>query len=84
MDRLIEIITEFAGANERMDSIVLPDEEYQACLAEIDEACKKINHDSLIDNVLSAYNKAHAYYQKKCYQQGLIDCVTLLKELGVI
>lgn len=84
MDKLIDIITEFAGTNERMDSIVLQDNEYIALMEEIDEKCKKTKIDGLMDDVLSAYNKAHAYYQKKCYQQGLIDCVTLLKEIGVL
>ena len=42
MDKLIDIITEFAGTNERMDSIVLQDEEYNALMEEIDEKCKKI------------------------------------------
>ena len=84
MDKLIDIITEYAGTNERMDSIILQDEEYNSLLAEIDEICTKAKIDNLLDNILSAYNKAHAYYQKRCYQQGLIDCVTLLKELGVL
>lgn len=84
MDKLIDIITEYAGTNERMDSIILQEEEYNSLIAEIDEICKKVKIDNGMNDVLSAYNKAHAYYQKRCYQQGLIDCVTLLKELGVL
>lgn len=76
--------TEYAGTNLRMDSIVLEDTEYQELLADIDAATEKVNMDKNIDKILSAYNAAHAYYNKKCYQQGLIDCATFLKELGII
>lgn len=84
MNTIIDIITEYAGTNLRMDSIVLKDTEYHELLADIDAATEKINMDKNIDKILSAYNAAHAYYNKKCYQQGLIDCATFLKELGII
>lgn len=84
MNTIIDIITEYAGTNLRMDSIVLKDTEYHELLADIDAATEKINMDINIDKILSAYNAAHAYYNKKCYQQGLIDCATFLKELGII
>lgn len=84
MKSIIEIITEYAGTNRRMDSIVLEDTEYHKLLAAIDAASEKVNIDTDMDKVISAYNAAHAYYNRKCYQQGLIDCASFLKELGII
>ena len=84
MKSLIDILTEYAGTNRRMDSIILEDAEYHKLLTEIDKATEKINIDTDIDRMLSAYNAAHAYYNRKCYQQGLIDCASFLKELGII
>jgi len=84
MKSLINIITEHAGTNRRMDSIVLEDAECQKLLAAVDTASENVNFDTNMDKVISAYNAANAYYNRKCYQQGLIDCATFLRELGVI
>ena len=84
MKSLLEIITEYAGTNHRMDSIVLEDTEYHKLLAAVDAASEKVNIDTEMDKVISAYNAANAYYNRKCYQQGLIDCATFLRELGII
>ena len=84
MKSILDIIIEYAGTNERMDSFVLDDPHYQELLQEIDTATIKLEKNSSIDEVLSCYNAANAYYIQKTYEQGLLDCIELLKELKIL
>ena len=78
MKSILDIIIEYAGTNERIDSFVLDDPHYQELLQEIDTATEKLEKKSSIDEVLSCY------YIQKTYEQGLLDCIELLKELKII
>ncbi len=81
MESIIDILIEYTGTNCRMDSIALEDAKYQKSLVNIDSVADKIQINSDIDKLISAYNAANTYYIRNYYQQGLIDCVAFLKEI---
>lgn len=84
MKSILDIIIEYAGTNERMDSFILKDLHYQKLLQEIDIATEKLERNPSIDATLSCYTAANAYYVKKSYEQGLRDCIELMKELNIL
>lgn len=84
MKSLIDIITEYAGSNQRMDAIALENDEYKKLLSDIDIATANFPPNNAVNKIIAAHNAANAYYSQKCYQQGLMDCITFLKELKIL
>lgn len=77
--------------NERLDNILLDDPEYISLLENIDRAtecfeCLKLpmGQRMIVDNLISAYMAYGAYYARMAYQQGMKDCVGILREIGVL
>lgn len=77
--------------NERLDNILLDDPEYISLLENIDQAtecfeCLKLpmGQRMIVDNLISAYTTYGAYYARMAYQQGMKDCVGVLREIGVL
>lgn len=84
MQSILDIITEYAGTNERMDSLVLNDQYYQELLQKIGTTATTLEPNASINHLLFCYNAAHIYYNQKYHEQGLLDCVELLKELNIL
>ena len=77
--------------NERLDNILLDDPEYINLLESIDQATVcfeslKLSEGQrmIVDNLISAYTAYGAYYARMAYQQGMKDCVRMLREIGVL
>ena len=91
MDKnIFEILTDNA-LNERLDSILLKDNEYQKVQAEIRNSTSKFDELDLpkeqrqiVDRLLSSHTKSGCYYGRIAYQQGIKDCALLLREMELI
>ncbi len=77
--------------NERLDSIVLSNEEYKQAQRDIGAVTKEVEAHGfsadelkLIDRLVCAYTAEGALSVKLSYAQGFKDCVLFLKEIGVI
>ena len=87
---ILEMITEYA-TNERLDNIILIDEKYITIQAEMDKLTEELDSLNLIQKQKNAVNDLIAaniaigcYYTRAAYQQGFKDCVSLLREVGII
>lgn len=74
-----------------MDAILLQSPEHQKLEQEIDRRLNQLEEAGLtreqghvVDELLTANNEESAYCCKVFYQQGMKDCVALLKEIGVL
>ena len=77
--------------NERLDELLQNNDEYIKTQNRIDEAIAQYDILNLpheerrtVDNLISAYNAYGAYYAGMAYQQGMKDCMALLKETGAL
>lgn len=77
--------------DERLDSVVLSNEEYKQTQRDIGIATKEIEAHGfsgddikLIDRLVCSYTAEGALAAKLSYAQGFKDCVIFLKEIGVI
>ncbi len=77
--------------NERLDSIVLNDEDYKQTQKDIGLVTKEVEAHGfsadelkLIDRLVCSYTAEGALSAKLSYAQGFRDCVVFLKEIGVI
>lgn len=89
-DSILEMITEHA-TNERLDNIILADEKYISIQAEMDKLTNELDSLNLTQKQKTAVNDLIAeniaigcYYTRAAYQQGFKDCVSLLREIGII
>lgn len=89
-DSILEMITEHA-TNERLDNIILIDEKYISIQAEMDKLTDELDSLNLTQKQKTAVNDLIAaniaigcYYTRAAYQQGFKDCVSLLREIGII
>lgn len=87
---ILEMITEHA-ANERLDDIMLDDEEYMAIQEEVNENEEKLDGLGLsleqklaVDALTVSYIAKGIRYARVAYRQGFKDCVAFLKEIGAI
>lgn len=91
MDRdVFEILTENA-VNDRLDDILLEDEEYRQIQTRLCELSKKLDsfsfseeQRSFIDELMCAHMESGCCYGKGTYKQGFKDCAALLWEMGLI
>lgn len=88
-DKIIDIIYQYS--NLRFDDILSGDKDYKNAHNQLNEKLKKVNKLKLsekksktIDELLTAYNEESSCACRLIYRQGFIDCVSLLKETGVI
>lgn len=87
---IFEILTENA-LNERMDNILLHNEEYQKVQNEISQYGEKFQDLNLtkeqsliVDRLIASYTKSGCCYGRIAYQQGIRDCALLLREMELI
>lgn len=90
VDNILDILTDNA-LNERLNGVLLQDEEYQGIQVEIEGLEEEINELRLpkeqrkvIDNLVSANTDSGCRYGWIAYQQGIRDCAALLVEMGLI
>lgn len=76
---------------ERLDKIMLGSEEYRKAQKRIDDAvaeykrqCGSDEEWETVDRLVTAYSASGALHAGAAYQQGMKDCVSLLKEIGII
>lgn len=87
---LLEILIE-NFTNERLDEIAFRDKEFRSADRKLNESLKRYDElslpaesDKVVGQVFDAYGGQSAVYADIAYRQGIIDCVQLLKEMGVI
>lgn len=87
---ILEMITEHV-ANERLDDIMLGDEECMAIQEEVDGNQEKLDGLSLsqeqklaVDTLTASYIAKGIRYARVAYRQGFKDCAAFLKEIGAI
>lgn len=87
---IFDIITD-CSINERMDSILLHNEEYlkiQDKINKHNEIFDKLNLSKderlIIDKLICSHAEIGAFYGKMTYKQGFRDCVSLLREMNLI
>lgn len=86
---IFEIITEYS-VNERMDNILLHNEEYREIQNKIEKQIEKFNELNLnseqrlvVDRLISIHIESGALYGRMTYKQGFRDCVSLLKKINL-
>lgn len=86
LDELVEMFT-----NERLDSILLKDDEFLKLEDKIKETIvsfDELNLDNeqklVVDRMVSAYNASSACCSMLSYRQGIFDCIQLLKEMKIL
>lgn len=87
---IFEIITEYS-VNERMDNILLQNEEYREIQNKIEKQIEQFNELNLnseqrlvVDRLISIHIESGALYGRMTYKQGFRDCVSLLQKLDLI
>ncbi len=87
---IFDILTEYA-LNERLDSIIIHDDEYKKAQDRIEESINEFNKLNLpeeqrliVDKLVSSYTASGCCYSKAAYQQGVKDCASLLKKLSLL
>ena len=87
---ILKMIAEHA-ANERLDDIMLGDEEYMSIQEEVNENEEKLDGLNLsleqklaVDALTASYIAKGIRYAKVAYRQGFKDCAEFLKEIGAI
>lgn len=89
-DNIFDIITNYS-VNEGIDKILLEDDEYIGIQKEIDERIEQYKQLGLtkeqrlaVDRLVSAHTASGACYGRITYRKGFHDCVSLLREMGLI
>lgn len=91
MDKnIFDVIAEYA-VNEGVSNVLKQDDEYKRIIQKIDDLTKAFDSLNLskeqwllMDRLISAYNENGAYYGRLTYKQGMMDCASLLVEMGLI
>ena len=89
-ESILKLITEYA-ANERLDDIMLGDEEHMAIQKEVDENQERLDGMNLskeqkmaVDDLTASYIALGVCHARLAYQPAFKDCAALLREIGVI
>lgn len=89
-ESILKLITEYAS-NERLDDIMLGDEEHMAIQKEVDENQERLDGMNLskeqkmaVDDLTASYIALGVCHARLAYQQAFKDCAALLREIGVI
>lgn len=77
--------------NERLDTVVLRDEKYKQAQRDVGFITNEVTEYGfndeqlkLIDRLVCSYTAEGALSARLSYAQGFKDCVTFLKEIGLI
>lgn len=88
-DRMLNII--IRNSDQHLDAILFAEEEYRRAERKISRRLRWLERTKLtrrqnraVDRLLTAYNEESACSLKIFYKQGFKDCISLLKELGVL
>lgn len=88
-NRILDIVIEHS--NRRLDQITFTDEEYKLAQKKLNKRLKKADKLKLtekerkeLDELLIAYNEKSSCCCQILYRQGYIDCIHLLKEIGML
>lgn len=91
MDKNIFEVLIVNAINERLDNILLQDEEYLKIQNKISNLSEQINKLELpdyqrliVDRLMVAKGEIGCYYGKITYQQGFKDCALLLRKMELI
>lgn len=90
LESMLEYLTEW-GVNDRLDTVLLKDEEYRMISERINKYSQEyrkvdLNEEQqeIIEGLLESYHESSARYGHLAYRQGVLDCVQLLKEMKVL
>lgn len=77
--------------NERLDDIMMQDTEYMKLQDKLWEEKNRLDKLDLsetqrlvVEKLISIHIRAVELYSKKSYEQGFRDCVSILREIGVV
>ena len=87
---IMEALVQY-GVNNRVEERLCSEEEYQRYQQEMTHHLLEIKrlglskqHMLSVDRLLSICNDSSAYHGNICYRQGLLDCMELMKKIGLI
>ncbi len=87
---ILELITEQA-VNERLDAVLLRDQDFLYLQEKIDEQMEVFEGFGLsmearqaVDWLISAYTESAAYHSAAAYRFGLKDCAAILCGIGLV
>lgn len=88
-DHLLDIIIQ--NSNERWDQMLAQDADYVRIeermskkFARLDKLKLTKKQNRAMDELLTTYNEENSQCCKLIYKQGFKDCVSLLKDIGII
>ena len=88
-DSMLDIFTE--NSDRRLDRVLFAEQEYRQAGKRMKRNFRKLEKTGLtkrqecaVDRLLSAYNAESACCCRILYRQGFKDCISLLKEIGVL
>ncbi len=90
VEDIFDIVTECA-VNERMDDIMLQNQDYMEIQIKIEEQMRQLDELNLnkeqsliVDRLISSHNESGSLYGRMTYKQGFKDCISLLQEINLI
>lgn len=80
-----------ALAHERLDNLILQNPDYDMTIEEVDSLAEKMKSMDLgteetkaVNRLIAAYLTQNEVYSRFAYEQGFLDAVKLLTEIGVV
>lgn len=87
---ILDIITEYA-VNERLDAVLLRDQDFLYLQEKIEEQMEAFDSLGLskeerdaVDRLVCAHTESEAYYSAAAYRFGFKDCAEMLSEIGLV
>lgn len=87
---ILEILAKFL-LDERLNDIMIQDQGFWELQKRIDEQAEKFEgmtmeaeQRTIVENLISLHIASIDFYAKDTYKQGFKDCLSLLREVGVV
>ena len=88
-DNMLDIIIK--NSDRRLDAVLSKNMEYRKlgkkmlkCFQKLEKTALTKRQDRAVDRLLTAYNEESACVCRIFYEQGMKDCVSLIRGIGVI
>lgn len=88
-NKILNIVIE--NSNRRLDQVTFLNDEYRQLQRKLNKKLKRADKLKLteegkkeLDGLLVAYNEKSSCCCRILYRQGYIDCIHLLKEIGIL
>lgn len=88
-NKILDIVIK--NSNRRLDQVTFMDDEYRQIQKKLDKRLKQADNLKLtekekkkLDRLLITYGEKSSCCCRILYRQGYIDCIHLLKEIGIL